>query len=132
MYYEFKRSIRIERSTFLKGTHEVSHAIETHAHFLKYVHSGLIAEAEPPKQKSKGESFADRNKALHERLKAKREQVREPVQDETKNTGADPAPIDPPAPADTELTSGQKAAATRKANAEKAKLDAENAKLEAV
>lgn len=121
MFYEFKQSVRIDKKTFLKGTHEVPEEIVSHPHFAKYVDYGMIAVGEPPKKKMKGESFADRNKELSDRLKAKLEHLHEQVQEKEPES-----PVETEEPEAEELTPAQKAAATRKANAEKA--EAEKAK----
>ncbi len=150
--YKFHRQVGINGQVFKVGVQHVTDETEGHPDFLDYVKCGWISEAPPqlpPEQKKLvSEESARLARRLEEKAKAKAaksaaeeakkpEPVREPVQVK--------APITPPVDfnegitgevtgddvvnedelSEEALTPQQKAARTRKANAEKAKSKSE-------
>lgn len=110
--YYFSQSVKIEKKSFKVGVREVPEAIELHPHFLRYVKSGWVSEptegqlrtAQVAKQPRDEQS---RNAKLFEKLSQRRAIQAEPVPEEKKE----------------EESPQQRAARTRKANAEKKKIE---------
>jgi hypothetical protein len=125
MEYDFKKSVRIEKHTFKRGVNEVPEHIELHPHFETYVQAGWVGVAEKKAPKINN-TFVERNKKLAEALRARQAAKVAPSVPEQKPP-VEPS-VEPEPEVGTELTPQQRAAITRKANAEAAKKAEEEEK----
>jgi hypothetical protein len=110
--YHFKQAVKIDGQHFKPGIHHVAPEVEAHPHFMRYVECGWVSEASQAEVVAKPESAHDRARRLHEKLMAKPATNHVEKQEVAPEEEADDA---------AEETPAQKAARTRKANAEKAK-----------
>lgn len=153
-HYRFTQSVQIQKSIFGLGIHAVPEEIEAHPHFLKYAEAGWIHEVSPEelvpvkRTELRGSDLAEKlrakNKPKVEPKKKSPEPVREPVQvgivtgttgvDTTETKTIEQVPEGVQGDDEEELgcdaqgedlTPQQRAARTRKANAEKAKAEKE-------
>ncbi len=133
--YEFKQQVKIAGKTFKRGVQEVSEEVEEHADFLSYAKCGWITDAEPKKVAAKAVTDSGLAKKIVERIAAQKEAkknapVREQKPEESPKVDFNEGIVgnvttEPVGNEDDEpkLTPQQRAAITRKENAEKAKSE---------
>lgn len=109
--YRFKQAVKILDHKFKVGIQEVPDEVVSHAHFASYLKCGWILEVSEAQKVAKPETILERSQRLHEALMPKTETPSEEESD-------DSVP-------EEKLTPQQKAARTRKLNADKAKSSKE-------